>query len=410
MKEKRNKTGNVPNLRFKGFAEEWEVKKLGEVVKIYDGTHQTPNYVANGIPFYSVEHVTANQFENTRYISKDIFEKENERVKLEKGDILMTRIGSIGVAKYINWDVKASFYVSLALIKQSHRINNEYLFHYINSNFFQSELWKRTIHVAFPQKINLGEIGMCHLKHPLSDEQQKIASFLTLIDERIQTQSKIIQRLETLMQGLREKLFTQKLRFKDSNGKQFPDWKERVLSEVAEKRIKKNTDMSVKVVFTNSATLGIVNQRDFFDKDIANKNNISGYYIVNEDDFIYNPRISNEAPVGPISRNKIGKGVMSPLYTVFKFNAGNFDFIEQFYKTKVWHQHMKNISNYGARADRMSFSSNDFFEMQFPSPCLAEQSLISNFLSTIYKKIETEKKLLEHYKNQKKFLLQNLFI
>ena len=223
-------------MRFKGFEGEWEIKKLGEVVKIYDGTHQTPNYVANGIPFYSVEHVTANQFENTRYISKDIFEKENERVKLEKGDILMTRIGSIGVAKYINWDVKASFYVSLALIKQSHRINNEYLFHYINSNFFQSELWKRTIHVAFPQKINLGEIGMCHLKHPLSDEQQKIASFLTLIDERIQTQSKIIQGLETLIQSLREKLFTQKLRFKDENGQQFPDWEVMQLGDICEKK------------------------------------------------------------------------------------------------------------------------------------------------------------------------------
>jgi type I restriction enzyme S subunit len=130
----------------------WEIKKLKDVSKIYDGTHQTPNYVDNGIPFYSVEQVTANQFDNTKYISEEVYEKENKRVKLQRGDILMTRIGSVGVAKYINWDVNASFYVSLALIKKSNKVNNEYLSHFINSLFFQSELWKRTIHVAFPKK------------------------------------------------------------------------------------------------------------------------------------------------------------------------------------------------------------------------------------------------------------------
>ena len=72
----------------KGFPR-WEEKRLGDISKIYDGTHQTPTYVEKGIPFYSVEHVTANQFTITKYISEDVFEKENSRVRLEKGDILM---------------------------------------------------------------------------------------------------------------------------------------------------------------------------------------------------------------------------------------------------------------------------------------------------------------------------------
>ncbi len=186
---------------------EWKTKKISNVSKIYDGTHQTPDYVEQGIPFFSVEHVTANQFTKTKFITEEVFEKENKRVKLEKGDILMTRIGSIGVAKYINWDVKASFYVSLALIKQSENINNEYLCHFINTDFFQTELWKRTIHVAFPQKINLGEIGECLVKIPVLEEQTKIANFLSAIDDKINQVAVQLEKTTVFKKGLLQQMF-----------------------------------------------------------------------------------------------------------------------------------------------------------------------------------------------------------
>jgi type I restriction enzyme S subunit len=185
---------------------EWEERRLNEVVKIYDGTHQTPIYVDEGIPFYSVEHVTSNQFTKTKYISREVFEKENKRVKLERGDILMTRIGSIGVAKLINWEVEGSFYVSLALLKNNNAISNEYLAHFIHSRFFQNELWKRTIHVAFPQKINLGEIGECIVKLPSLSEQQKIASFLSTIDEKIDYKKDQIRKMESWKKGLLQQM------------------------------------------------------------------------------------------------------------------------------------------------------------------------------------------------------------
>jgi type I restriction enzyme S subunit len=187
--------------------EDWKVDNLGNISKIYDGTHQTPKYVSEGIAFYSVEHVTANQFSNTKFITETVFDKENKRVQLQKGDILMTRIGSIGVAKYINWDVKASFYVSLALIKKNENINNEYLCHFINSPFFQNELWERTIHVAFPKKINLGEIGDCLVKFPTLKEQNKIAKFLSAIDEKISLVSNQIQDTQEYKKGLLQQMF-----------------------------------------------------------------------------------------------------------------------------------------------------------------------------------------------------------
>jgi len=186
---------------------DWEEKRLGEVAKIFDGTHQTPKYVKFGVPFYSVEHVTANQFNCTKYISEEVFEKENKRVSIEKGDILMTRIGSIGVAKYVDWGVRASFYVSLALIKPTAIVDGAFLAHSIMDEAIQRELWKRTIHVAFPKKINLGEIGNCNVRLPSFREQQKIADFLSSIDRKIDLVALELDHAKSFKKGLLQQMF-----------------------------------------------------------------------------------------------------------------------------------------------------------------------------------------------------------
>ncbi|KZZ05755.1 hypothetical protein A3746_03655 [Oleibacter sp. HI0075] len=198
-------------VRFSG---EWQVLPLGHLTNIFDGTHSTPKYVEDGVPFYSVEHLTANDFSKTKFISEEVFDKENKRVKLERGDILMTRIGDIGTAKHLDWDVRASFYVSLALVKASESFDSEYMTQYINSNIFRSELWKRTIHVAFPKKINLGEISNCLVVIPSLEEQQKIAAVLSTADQEI---SAIQQKLDALKQekkALMQQLLTGKRRVK----------------------------------------------------------------------------------------------------------------------------------------------------------------------------------------------------
>src|SRR5690606_9072791 len=114
-KKKRIKQGALQELMKP--KEGWEEKRLGEVAVIKDGTHQTPKYFRTGVPFYSVENVTMNDFKNTKFISEHEHFIISRDKKIKKGDILMTRIGSIGVCKYIDWEIDASFYVSLALLK-----------------------------------------------------------------------------------------------------------------------------------------------------------------------------------------------------------------------------------------------------------------------------------------------------
>ncbi len=112
-------------------------------------------------------------------------------------------------------------------------------------------------------------------------------------------------------------------------------WEQRKLGEISDKVTEKNTGLQYIETFTNSAEFGVISQKDFFDHEISKIGSLHGYYIVRSEDFVYNPRISVTAPVGPINRNKLGRnGVMSPLYTVFRLHEVDNTFLEHFFKSK----------------------------------------------------------------------------
>ena len=193
---------NVPKLRFNEFSEEWEEEKLKVSSEVYDGTHETPNYISSGIKFISVENIS--DFYNTdKYISEEDYKKY--KVKPVKNDIFMTRIGDIGTSNIYDGTEKLAYYVSLALIRT--KLYPPYLNQYIKSNNFQKELYNKTIHVAFPKKINTGEIGECKIKKCTEKEQKKIADFLSLLDKKIELQSKKIEALKLYKKGLENYYF-----------------------------------------------------------------------------------------------------------------------------------------------------------------------------------------------------------
>lgn len=147
------------------------------------------------------------------------------------------------------------------------------------------------------------------------------------------------------------------------------EWSENILKDFFTKVTSKNNKMEYTAVLTNSAEHGIIDQRDYFDFDVANSNNIGGYFIVEPDDFVYNPRVSVTAPVGPINQNRLGyTGVMSPLYLVFKIDGINKKFLCNYYKTIKWHQFMRLSGNCGARFDRLSISDDQFVKMPIIHP------------------------------------------
>ena len=249
---------------------------------------------------------------------------------------------------------------------------------------------------------------------PSLPEQQKIASFLSKVDEKIAHLSKKKELLEEYKKGVTQKIFKQEIRFKilNENGElvEPPKWEKRKLKDLAIRVTEKNTKNEYKLVLTNSAIKGIVSQLDYFDKDIANQNNLKGYYIVQKDDFVYNPRVSIHAPVGPIKRNKLSTGVMSPLYSVFRFKIDNLEFFEYYFETVYWHKYLRSVANIGARHDRMNILNDDFLKMPIPFPCEKERKKMSQFLSSIDKKLNAVDQQLSLAKEWKKGLLQKMFV
>lgn len=187
-------------------------------------------------------------------------------------------------------------------------------------------------------------------------------------------------------------------------------WEQRKLGDVAEKVTEKNSDRTYTETLTNSAEFGIVNQRDFFEKDISNMNNIVGYYLVRDGDFVYNPRISASAPVGPINRNRLGRtGIMSPLYYVFRAHDIDPLYLEKFFTTTNWHSFMKLNGDSGARSDRLSIKDSVFRKMPVPFPSLSEQYQIGTFFSSLDNLIKLHQRKLSHLTLLKKGLLQKMF-
>ena len=200
---------------------------------------------------------------------------------------------------------------------------------------------------------------------------------------------------------------TPKIRFKG-----FKDaWEQRKLGEVSSKITKKNQDIVVDEVFTNSAEYGIISQRDFFDKDIANFENIDGYYIVEPNDFVYNPRISTTAPFGPIKRNKLERtGAMSPLYYVFRPHDIDLSYLECFFQTSCWHTFMRFNGNTGARSDRFAITDKVFDEMPISMPQdIEEQQKIGSYFSSLDNLITLHQRKCDETKQLKKFMLQKMF-
>ena len=154
----------------------------------------------------------------------------------------------------------------------------------------------------------------------------------------------------------------------------------------------------------------MIPQREYFDKDIANSDNTSGYYIIEENDFVYNPRKSADAPYGPISRYKYAEaGIVSPLYLCFRAKKEiNPSFFEWYFRSSAWHRYVYMSGDSGARHDRVSIKDDTFFAMPINLPSAHEQEHIASFLERIDQRIEKQRALVESLKKYKRGLLHDV--
>ena len=181
-------------------------------------------------------------------------------------------------------------------------------------------------------------------------------------------------------------------------------WKAALLSDYFAKNIKKNADGAITNVICNSAKQGLIPQRDYFDKDIANSDNTDGYYIIETNDFVYNPRKSTDAPYGPISSYKYPEaGIVSPLYLCFRAKQEiNPLYFEWYFRSSAWHRYIYMSGDSGARHDRVSIKDDTFFAMPINIPSAKEQDRIALFLNAIEQRIDKQRSLVEALKKYKR--------
>lgn len=362
---------------------DWEVKSLGKISQVYDGTHMTPDYKESGVPFFSVEHLTSNNFNKTKFISREVYEKEIKRTKIEKGDILMTRIGDIGTIKFIDWDFDASFYVSLALLKNKSDNDFKFLSYQLQSNSFKKELDKRIIHVAFPIKINLGEIGLCLIVLPPIIEQHKIATILSNWDTAIEKCEKIVENLKIRNFGLAQQLLSGKMRAKGFEEK----WKTMKLSDFS---INKNSSLSINNLEGNIGTFPlyganrIIQRIDFFES---------------EDPYI--SIIKDGAGVGRVFLCEGKSSVLGTMAYIKSNEKSTLNFLFHLLKSIRFESFIT-----GSTIPHIYFSS--YGKKQFEIPNVAEQKIIANILDKATDELNHYQQKLEALQLQKKGLMQQL--
>ena len=188
-------------------------------------------------------------------------------------------------------------------------------------------------------------------------------------------------------------------------------WKETILSALFSKSTQKNADGHITNVICNSAKLGLIPQRKYFDKDIANSDNTSGYYIIRQNDFVYNPRKSSDAPYGPISSYKYAEdGIVSPLYLCFHAKDEiNPLYYEWYFRSSAWHRYIYMSGDSGARHDRVSIKDDTFFAMPINLPSEQEQSKIASFLQSLDERIAAQEKLVASLKKYKRGVIKTTF-
>ena len=365
----------------------------------------------------SAQHGLINQetFFNKKVASKDV----SGYYLLKKGEFAYNKSYSSdypwGAVKRLD-NYEMGVLSTLYIVFRPNSIDSDFLAVYYDSPKWHKEVSMRAAEGArnhgllniSPQDFFDTEL-MFPVNHP---EQAAIGFFFQELDQLITLQQRELELMKEGKKTLLSKMFPK-------DGENFPEirflgftdaWEQRKLGEISEKVKEKNSDNLYSIVLTNSAEFGIIPQRDFFDKDIANEKSLNGYYIVKQDDFVYNPRISNHAPVGPIKRNQLNEvGVMSPLYYVFRTHDIENSYLATYFNTTYWHKFMKLNGDSGARADRFSIKDSLFIEMPIPCPTLPEQTAIGSFFQELDQLITLQQRELEILKTMKSTLLKAMF-
>ena len=395
-------------MRFPEFSGEWEKYKLDEIATI------------------SKERIGVGMLSSSNYISTENMKSNfggvdlaaclpvsGNVIKFQQGDTLLSNI-----RPYLKKIWQARFdggcSADILVFRSNKLCNQDFLYYTLANEKFISYAMSGAKGVKMPRG-DKEQILKYELHLPTATEQNKISSLLSLLDQRIETQKKIIEDLKKLKDAIAEKLFcapeeeSPELRIVNSSDR----WISYRLKDVCQRVSERNSQGLSSLVLTIAAQYGLVSQTDFFNKSVASEN-LSNYYLIQKGDFAYNKSYSGEYVWGAVKRLELyEKGVLSPLYICFRPNPliVNSDFLSHYFETHKWHNGIAQIAGEGARNHGLlNVSISDYFATLHRLPGLAEQKKIASYLNLLSDKISLANKELKCYSSQKQYLLARMFI
>ena len=401
-----------PQLRFEGFTDDWEDRKLRDLLN----KNSEKNKNLSVINVESVSNKTGftkqtDQFEDYSVASADLSNYYVIREKQFAYNPSRINVGSIAYKDLGDEiSVVSPLYVSFSTKKV---LNDGFLWNWFKTASFDAQR-QRLSEGGVRDTLSFNQLSEMNTMFPTYPEQEKIGSFFKQLDNTIALHQHKLDLLKEQKKGYLQKMFPK-------NGAKVPelrfagfadDWEDRKLSSIAERVTRKNKNNESTLPLTISAQDGLVDQNDYFNKQVASRD-VTGYFLVKNGEFAYNKSYSNGYPWGAIKRlDKYEMGVLSTLYIVFKPTAINSQFLVSYYETTRWYREVSKNAAEGARNHGLlNISPNDFFNTLLTIPKSAEeQQQIGSFFKQLDDTIALHQHKLDLLKEQKKGFLQKMFV
>ena len=347
------------------------------------------------VPFYKIGTIGDKA---DAYISKKLFEEYKQRYNYPKcGEVMITCAGTVG--KTILYNGQDAYYQdsNIVWISNPRKIYSNEFLNYLLNRVDWSKLNSTTITRIYND--NLREL---HITFPSREEQDKIVSLLTRIDDRIDTQSKIIEELTTLRSALHQGIM--------STGLEDGSWRRQTLAEVLSERTELNNEGHA--VHSVSVSKGIVNQIEYLGRSFAAKDT-SRYHVAYPGDVIYTKSPTGEFPYGIVKQSQISiKAALSPLYGVYVPISPEIGYIihNHFLSAKNALNYLHPLIQKGAK-NTINITNQRFLQNSMPLPTNKNAALLYyNAIKTVSDKIILEEMVMEKFQSQKSFLLKTMFI
>ena len=393
-----------PKLRFKEFSKGWEKKKLKDIAYYKKGfAFKSKDYKPDGVKIIRVSDLGTSSIKNSNKVCIDLNEKGKYlEWELKENDLIITTVGSkppvyeslVGKVIVVSKEFDGSLLNQNAIRV---RVNKGYCQTFL-PYIFDNKKYICFIETIIRGNANQGNITVNDLfdysfKIPSLPEQTKIADFLSTVDEKIQNQQDKITHLENIKKGFMQKIFSRKIRFKDDDGNEFPEWEEKKLEEIA--YLKKGVQLDKDEIVEGGKYYhlnGGINPSNYTNKYNVRENTIS---------------ISEGGnSCGYINWNKEKFFSGGHNYTLQNMSS----FIDKYYLYQYLKHNEDKIMRLRVGSGLPNIQQKDLNKFIIKVPLLIEQEKIADFLSSFDKKIDVEKDTLNHLKELKKGLLQQVLV